>query len=159
MVAGWEATVYSVFRPITLTSEPTHKESFEQPVFGGIRWAFCPIVAEWIQSLQTDMFTKHCVGGVREITCATLSNRGLIIVCETTTCFCLTRRKGYWTWTGSFWKVEEMSWKCSHRLSKDSCFAFTSVHWLLPHPDMFETVQHTLFMFVAYFQETLMTVS
>lgn len=40
VVAGWEATVYTVFRPITLTSQPTHKESFEQPVFGGIRWAF-----------------------------------------------------------------------------------------------------------------------
>ena len=79
MVAGWEATVYTVFRPITLTSQPTHKESFERPVFGGIRWAFCPIIAEWIQSLQTDMFTKLCVGGVREITCATLNNRGLII--------------------------------------------------------------------------------
>lgn len=79
MVAGWEATVYTVFRPITLTSQPTHKESFERPVFGGIRWAFCPIIAEWIQSLQTDMFTKLCVGGVREITCATLNNRGLIM--------------------------------------------------------------------------------
>lgn len=79
MVAGWEATVFTVFRPITLTSQPTHKESFERPVFGGIRWAFCPIIAEWIQSLQTDMFTKLCVGGVREITCATLNDWSLII--------------------------------------------------------------------------------
>lgn len=76
--AGWEATVYAVFRPITLTSQPTHKESFERPVFGGIRWAFCPITAEWIQSPQTDMFTKLFVGGATEIRCATLNNRGLI---------------------------------------------------------------------------------
>lgn len=77
VVAGWEATVHTVFRPITLTSQPTHKESFERPVFGGIRWAFCPIMAEWIQSAQTDVFTKLCIGGAREITCATLNNWGL----------------------------------------------------------------------------------
>lgn len=79
VVAGWEATVYTVFRPITLTSQPTHKGSFELPVFGGIRWAFCSIIAEWIQSQQTDMFTKLCIGGAREITCASLNNWGLII--------------------------------------------------------------------------------
>lgn len=79
VVAGWEATVYAVFRPITLTSQPTHKESFERPVFGGIRWAFCPITAEWIQLQQTDVFTKLCVGGAGEIRCATLNSRGLII--------------------------------------------------------------------------------
>lgn len=79
VVAGWAATVYAVFRPITLTSQPTYKESFERPVFGGIRLAFCPITAKWIQLLQTDMFTKLCVGGAREIRCAALNNIGLII--------------------------------------------------------------------------------
>lgn len=43
MVAGWEATVSPVFRPITLTSLPTHKESFEQPDFwGGSGGLFVP---------------------------------------------------------------------------------------------------------------------
>lgn len=82
VVAGWEATVYAVFRPITLTSQPTHKESFERPVFGGIRWAFCPITAEWIQLRQTDVFTKVFVGGAREIRCAALNSTGLILGCR-----------------------------------------------------------------------------
>lgn len=102
MVAGWEATVYTVFRPITLTSQPTHKEGFERPVFGGIRWAFCLIIAEWIQSLQTDMFTKLCVGGMREITCATLNNWGLITGLKMTTCFFLSVSQERSLWTGCY---------------------------------------------------------
>lgn len=46
--------------------------------FGGVRWAFCPIIAEWIQLVEMDMLTKLCFTGLKEMTCATWKNEGLI---------------------------------------------------------------------------------
>lgn len=42
---------------------PLIKRALSSLFSGGIRWAFCLIIAEWIQSPQTDMFTKLWIGG------------------------------------------------------------------------------------------------